>query len=165
MSLLIGTIGLTILIAAIIGIVVEVRKGALALGVDASFYEYKKQTDNRLEDLEKELNEVNQSFYEIVDELTDEIADLKRQLSIFDGKGEVEPSLTSTLTRAYLNHEHEEGGHERRNSPKIVVKEKDVLTEIKERIDNGYDINEVARQLDMGVREVNLILSMADKTS
>lgn len=157
------TIGLIITIFSFIMIRKEVMK--------ASFFKHVKLSDSisddvihRLQDIEHALEEMNQSYYDIVSDLEGKYSVHEKEIELLDHKLNDVHEMSKDLSRM-LNYQGKEIASIREPEPievpKRAVQSKETLKdEIARLVALGYDENQIAKKLNKGIREIRMIMNV-----
>lgn len=160
------TIGLFIAVFSLIMIRREVTK--------ASFFKNVKMTDpnyeemiKQIQSLENTVNEMNQSFYDLVSDLEGKYSIHDKEIEIIDQKVN-DVNLYMKELSTTLNYQGKEIAsirepepakvHKASNTPSEAV-ETDIKDEIIRLKSLGYDEHQIARKLGKGVREIKMLMN------
>ncbi|MBI9011948.1 MAG: hypothetical protein JEZ08_06915 [Clostridiales bacterium] len=161
------SIGLFVAIFSLVMIRREVMK--------ASFFKHVKLNDgdtdaiiNQLRAIEITVDEMNQSFYDIASDLEGKFSMHEKEIEIIDQKINDINLLTKDLSKM-LNYQGKEIATfkkpnnrevDKKVEEKSIVKEEpDIKNEIMRLKALGMDDQQIARQLNKGIREINMIMN------
>lgn len=148
---------------------------------DASFYETLQNMDDEIERLREEVDGMNESFYVLVEDLNDRVNDLKRQLHVHEKneqstkhhkKVEVEETqvkldITQEIRKSDAYHSYEMARPAKRTPASIkdvqVFPEQEERREIMNLYEAGKSVYEIAKEVNKGIGEVQLILNLLGK--
>jgi len=174
-GILIAMSGFLVVALTLYLILKEFRRGAqVESKPDASFYDTIQNVDDEIERLREEVDGMNASFYEVVDELNDRVNKLKRSFEVHqtvdnefvsketNEKLEVDISLDVEKTSSY--HTYEKVSTQEKKTKKFkevqVFPEQSIRKQIMELHHQGKTPFEIAKEVDRGTGEVQLILNL-----
>lgn len=124
----------------------------------------KRELVKKVEQLQKELDELNNSFYEITNDLEGKFSLNSRQIR------KLKEKVENDYSRNYKENEKDENIKEynkKEKDSKIVniANSKIDYEEIKRLKNQNYTLNEIAKKLDVGIRELNIMMNLySDKS-
>jgi len=176
-GLFIAIIGFVLISIALNLTLKEIKREAeVKFKPDASFYDGIERIDDEIQRLRDEVDGMNESFYEVVDSLNDRLNDYKRELTVIKKNkvlitNSVETNqimdVTEDVRKSDTYHQYEMENHAIK-SPKSVKEarvfpEQGVRKKIIELNNQGKSPSEIARVVEKGIGEVQLILNLLGK--
>lgn len=152
-------------IAAVIGIIIvvfslnrlirEIRKGGIPDMEDQSFSDTFYALLNRTDQLGENLDDINQTFYETVERLEKRIEALEKRKQAVDSTSRQRRDVTKNQG-TLLDIEHGSDSPVAQSQPG-KPDETYMASQIRKLLSEGKDSQQVARELNLGVGEVELI--------
>lgn len=170
-------LGFLLIVATLFLTLKEVRREAeVKFKPDASFYDGMERVDDEVLRLRNEVEGMNESFYEVVDGLNDRLNDLKREIGIMKRneiyikttkESEIVFDVTDNVRKSDSYHQYEMKDHEERSLDSVkedrVFPEQEVRRTILDLNSKGKTSAEIAKEVDKGIGEVELILNLLMK--
>lgn len=170
-------IGFLLIVTTLYLTLKEVRREAeVKFKPDASFYDGMERVDDEVLRLRNEVEGMNESFYEVVEGLNDRLNDLKREMGIMKKnesnrvraqESEILFDVTDNVRKSDSYHQYEMKDHKNRNLDTVkedrVFPEQEVRRTILDLNSKGKTSSEIAKEVDKGIGEVELILNLLTK--
>lgn len=176
-GLFVAIIGFLLISMALHLMLKEIRREAEGkLKPDASFYDTIQRFDDEVERLRDEVDGMNESFYEVVDSLNDRLNDVKLKVDILhntqiqkakEKETEVMIDVTNSVRKSDVYHQYEMEDHISKNPGLVkeapVFPEQGIRRKIIDLSKQGKSASGIAKEVDRGIGEVELILNLLGK--
>lgn len=140
-----AVIGIIIVVFSLNSLIREIRKGGIPDMEDQSFSDTFYSLLQRSDQLGENLDDINQTFYETVERLEKRVEALERKTPAAE-YSRVLPQKTESVTES------------RKTEPELRSPESTFMSaQIRRLLSEGKDTQQVARELNLGVGEVELI--------
>ncbi|MGM0378524.1 MAG: hypothetical protein ACQEQE_02155 [Bacillota bacterium] len=125
----------------------------------------KRELIKKVEKLQEELDELNNSFYEITNDLEGKFSLNSRQIRKL--KEKVEKNYNNTYKENKGNEEVKKYDKKEKDSKivKTINNNKIDYEEIERLKNQDYTLNEIAKKLDIGIRELNIMMNLYNNKS
>lgn len=176
LGIFMAIIGFLLIFITLYLVLREIRREAeVKFKPDASFYDGMERIDDEVLRLRNEIDGMGESFYELVDGLSDRLNDLKREVSTLKKREVAEEKkleeivfdATRNVRKSDSYHKYEMNDYKEKTLTEVkedrVFPEQKVRRLITKLHSQGKTSAEIAKEVDKGIGEVELILKLLKK--
>lgn len=149
------------------------REAKVELQPDASFYETIQNMDDEILRLRSEFDGINESYYLIVEELNDKIKNLQRKLEAHEAleiketkkfESEIEIDVSREVKKNNSYHTYEMPTEKTEFTKEVhPFPDQAIRREIVRLFHSGLTAPEIAKEVNKGIGEIDLILNLLGK--